>query len=271
MWDNAAAAWDEHADFVDRHTAAATERMLALAQIGPGAAVLDLACGPGGAGIAAVALVGDGGSVVLSDGAPQMVAIALRRAAGHSNVSTAVVDLAAIDLPEKSFDAAICRHGLMFLDDPEAAISSVARILRPGGHFAAATWDRREANPWLGIVLDSVGEQFGIEFPPPGVRGPFSLDDADGLAALFTAGGLEEVHVETVATPMPAASLSEWWERVPGLAGPLAQALAGMEPDVRDAIRDRALAAGAASARETAEGVEFGCSVLVAAGRRAAD
>ena len=40
---------------------------------------------------------------------------------------------------------------------------------------------------------------------------------------------------------MHAASLDEWWERVPKLAGPLATALAGMEADVRDAIGERAM------------------------------
>ena len=53
------------------------------------------------------------------------------------------------------------------------------RVLRAGGRYATMTWDRRELNPWLGLVLDAVSEQFGVPFPPPTVRGPFSLEDAD--------------------------------------------------------------------------------------------
>ncbi len=71
-----------------------------------------------------------------------------------------------------------------------------------------------------------------------------------------------------MATPMREPSLDVWWERVPELAGPLAVALAGMEADVRDAIRRRALEAGAAAARTTGEGIELDAAVLVGSGRR---
>ena len=60
-----------------------------------------------------------------------------------------------------------------------AAVREAVRVLRPGGRYAAMTWDRRKANPWLGLVLDAVGEQFGVPFPPPGIQGPFSLSDSE--------------------------------------------------------------------------------------------
>ena len=58
------------------------------------------------------------------------------------------------------------------------------------------TWDRRDLNPWLGLVLDSVGEQFGVPFPPPTVRGTFSLDTAEELGSVLSNGGLQDVAVE---------------------------------------------------------------------------
>jgi hypothetical protein len=130
------------------------------------------------------------------------------------------------------------------------------------------TWDSRSANPWLGLVLDAVGEQFGVPFPPPGIAGPFSLSDPDDLTAAFANGGLEDVHVTSVATPMPAASLAAWWERVPQLAGPLATALEAMEPEVREAIRQRAVTAAEAACRPAGDGIVLDGSVLIASGRR---
>jgi hypothetical protein len=118
------------------------------------------------------------------------------------------------------------------------------------------------------LVLDAVGEQFGVPFPPPGVAGPFSLDDPDRLRLLFADAGLEEIVVEALSTPMPASSLEAWWERVPQLAGPLAAALAGMEPEVREEIRARALARGAEVSRASEDGIELDGSVLIATGRR---
>jgi hypothetical protein len=68
---------------------------------------------------------------------------------------------------------------------------------------------------------------------------------------------------------MHAASLDEWWERVPKLAGPLAVALAGMEPDVRDAIAGRAKQAGAEAAAREDDGIVFTGSVLIGSGHKA--
>jgi hypothetical protein len=130
------------------------------------------------------------------------------------------------------------------------------------------TWGPRERNPWLGLVLDAVGEQFGVPFPPPNVRGPFSLDDPALLKSVLEEGGLVGVHVESVETPMHADSLQAWWERVPKLAGPLAIALAGMEPDVREAIAQRALSAGATASRGEGDQIVFAGSVLIGSGHR---
>jgi ubiquinone/menaquinone biosynthesis C-methylase UbiE len=268
MWNSVAAAWERNADFVDEHMAGATEALLDAARVTEGDAVLDLATGPGGAGLAASRRVGPAGRVVLADDAAEMVAVAARRADGRAGVSTAVFDQCAIDAVDGSFDAAISRHGLMFVADPAIAVREAMRVLRPAGCYAAMTWDRRGANPWLGLVLDAVGEQFGVPFPPPGIAGPFSLSAPDDLVTAFEEGGLEDVEVTSMATPMPAASLDAWWERVPQLAGPLATALEAMEPAVRDAIRQRALAAAEATARRVGDGIVLDGSVLIASGRR---
>jgi SAM-dependent methyltransferase len=197
-----------------------------------------------------------------------MMEVATERAAALPQASGAVFDLGAIDAPDASFDAVICRHGLMFAESPSEGVREAARVLRPGGRYGAITWDSRAANPWLGLILDAVGEHFGVPFPPPSVPGPFSLDDRDQLRSPLAAAGLDDVSVRAIATPMPAESLEAWWERVPQLAGPLAAALAGMEPDVRDEIRGRALRAGARVARTTEQGIELDGSVLVASGLR---
>jgi ubiquinone/menaquinone biosynthesis C-methylase UbiE len=268
IWDSVAANWEENADFVDTHMASATDQLLGATEVSSGDVVLDLACGPGGAGLAAAGLVGESGKVVLADVAPAMVEVALRRATGLSQVSGAVFDQGSIGAADASFDAVLCRHGLMFAEEPVEAVREAVRVLRPGGHYGAITWDSRAANPWLGLILDAVGEQFGVVFPPPNIAGPFSLDDRDRLLAVLQDAGLVEVAVKALVTPMPAQSLEAWWDRVPELAGPLAQALAGMEPEVREEIRARALALGAEAARPTELGIELDGSVLIASARR---
>lgn len=105
--------------------------------------MLELACGAGGLGIAAAER---GHEVVLSDVAPEMTAIAAGRASGLP-VSTLVLDLDRIDQPDGSFDAVLCREGLMFAADHAGAAREIARVLAPGGRVAIAVWAARERNP----------------------------------------------------------------------------------------------------------------------------
>ena len=100
MWNGVAPGWDANADFVDEQLSQATEALLDAAQIGTGDTVLDLAAGPGGAGLAAVRRVGPTGHVILSDVASEMVAVAARRAGGEAHVSTATFDQSVIDFAD---------------------------------------------------------------------------------------------------------------------------------------------------------------------------
>ena len=197
--------------------------------------------------------------------------MAARRATSHPQVSTAMFDQDEIYAETGHFDAVISRHGLMFAENPVATVCEAARVLRPGGGYAVMTWASRDLNPWLGVVFDAIGEQFGAPFPPPNGPGVFSLDQVGLLTSVLQGGGLEGVRVENVETPMQFSSLDAWWERVLQLAGPLAIALAGMEPTVRDAIKERALDGGAKASRRDGDEVVFGACVLIASGRTPSD
>jgi ubiquinone/menaquinone biosynthesis C-methylase UbiE len=268
MWSSVAGAWETHADYVDTRGAAVSAEMLARTEPRPGERVLELACGPGSVGREAARLVAPAGEAVLSDVVPEMTAIAADRAAadGLANVSTRVLDLEAIAEPDVSYDVVLCREGLMLVPDPARAAREIARVLRPGGRVAVAVWGPRARNPWLGLVFDVAGEQLGAPVPPPGIPPPFSLEDADRLAALLHEAGLTDVDVTEVPTPYLAASADEWWIRSAALAGPLAQRVAALLEPARDALRARMHAA--AAAYETPAGLEFPGVSLVASARR---
>lgn len=267
MWDSVSGAWEENAEFVDRHMAEPTRQFLDAVEIAAGDDVIELACGPGGAGLAAAERVGPAGSVVFADDAPGMVAAAGRRSAGLDNTSTLLCGQEDIPLADQTFDAAIIRHGLMFAEDRAAAVAEATRVLKPGGRYGAMTWGLRSDNPWLGLTLDAVGDEFGVPFPPPDVLGPFDLEDPDLLRQTLEGGGLTDVRVELISASATFDSLGTWWDLVPKLAGPLAIALEGMEPEVRNSIRDRALAAGESAAVEGPDGFGLDGSVLIASGR----
>jgi SAM-dependent methyltransferase len=269
MWAAVAPGWAAHAAYADARGAKAAETMLALTLPRPGERVLELACGPGGLGLAAAERVAPGGEVVLSDVVAEMTSIAAERAAalGLDNVTTRDLDLEQIDEPDASYDVVLCREGLMFVPDPGRAALEIKRVLRPGGRFAVAVWGPRERNPWLGVVFDAVSAQTGTPVPPPGVPGPFSLADPDRLARLFSDAALTDVVVSELAVPMRAGSFEEWWERTCTLAGPLAKLLASLSEEAARAIRARAQVA--TRAYETPAGVEFPGVTLLASGRHA--
>jgi SAM-dependent methyltransferase len=268
MWASVAPGWEHHADAQDERAAGITGWLLDRTAPAPGDRVLELACGPGGVGLAAAPLVGVDGEVVLSDVAAEMAAVAGARAAqlGLTNVRTAVRDLESIDEPDASFDVVLCREGLMFAVDPRRAASEIARVLRPGGRAGIAVWGPPEDNPWLTAVLDAVGEHLGMTLPPPGVPGPFSLSDATELAAVLADGGLSDVAVDRVAVPYGPLPVDVWWARTRDLAGPVAPILAGLPTDAQQAIEARAVDA---IAPYTTDGrVELPGLTLVAAGTR---
>jgi SAM-dependent methyltransferase len=265
MWGAVAGGWRAHADFVDERGSDLTWHMLGAVDPQPGERALELACGPGSVGIAVAPLVAE---VVISDVAPEMTAIAAERAAARdlANVQTRTLDLEAIAEADATFDVVFCREGIMLVPDPGRAAGEIRRVLRPGGRAAVSVWGPRERNPWLGIVFDVVSEQLGAPVPPPGLPGPFSLDDADRFAAVLSDAGLRNVSVREVKVPLLAGSFDEWWSRTAALAGPLAAMLAGLPDDAAAKLRERLH--DAAAPYVTASGMEFPGLVLLAVGRR---
>lgn len=241
--------------------------MIALARLAPGDRVLELACGPGGVGLAAAPRVAPG-EVVRTDVAPEMTAIAAERAArrGLANVRVRERDLERIDEPDASFDVVLCREGLMLVPEPARAAREIHRVLRPGGRVALAVRGPRARNPWLGLAFDAVGEQLGMAIPPPGAPGPFSLGDAGRLAALLEDAGLREVGVSELPAPLRAESFEEWWTRTVALAGPLAARLASLPADARRTVDERLRAAVALY--RTGGGLELPGVCLLATARR---
>ncbi len=244
LWAAVADAWEQHADFVEARGAELTRQLLVEAEPKPGKNVLELAAGAGDVSLAVAPLVAPG-EVVISDVATEMVAIAARRveARGLGNVSLRTFGAEAIDCDDATFDIVLCREGLMFAADPGLAVREITRVLRSGGRMAVAVWGPRAANPWLGLVFDAVSAQVERPLPPPGMPGPFALSDAERLAQLLSANGLDQVAVRGVPVPLTAPSFDEWWSRASALAGPLTTILAGLPKPAQSELADRLRAA----------------------------
>jgi SAM-dependent methyltransferase len=194
------------------------------------------------------------------------IAAARAKERGLDNVRTRVLDLEEIDEPDASFDVVLCREGLMFAVDPVRAAGEVRRVLRPGGRAVIAVWGPRDRNPWLGVALDAVGEQLGMPVPPPGIPGPFALEDAEELTTVLAGGGLTDVAVEELPVEMQAASVDEWWDRTTALAGPVAGLIASLDATAAHELGERVQQA--AARYEVPNGFVFPGVTLLATARR---
>jgi SAM-dependent methyltransferase len=114
------------------HSAPPLEGLLALAQPGRGERWLDAACGPGIVTRAMAPLVGE---ILGVDVTPAMVAQARREAdaLGIANVTFALGDATALELPSASRDGALARFAIHHIPVPGRLFDELARVVRPGG------------------------------------------------------------------------------------------------------------------------------------------
>jgi ubiquinone/menaquinone biosynthesis C-methylase UbiE len=175
----------------------------------PGAAVLDLGCGPGTITVDIASRV-DPGPVLGIDSAAGVLegARALARQVGAGNVTFELGDVYALEAADDSFDVVHAHQVLQHLGDPVAALREMLRVCRPGGvvaardaDYAAMTW--YPADPrldrWLEIYR-AVAKSNGAE--PDAARHLLSWARAAGATTV-----VPSASVWCYATP----GQREWW------------------------------------------------------------
>src|SRR5690242_12371817 len=156
-WNSLAPVWDERREQMSEPVAPVRDWLIERLAPREGETILDIACGTGEMTELASARVGDGGRVICTDFAQQMVEAAQRRgqAAGLSNVEYLEMDAEDMDLADSSVDGAVCRFGYMLMSDRDAALRETRRVLRDHGRLVFAIWAEPVRNPWV-LVPGSV-------------------------------------------------------------------------------------------------------------------
>lgn len=179
---NASAAEVYEAFFVPALFAQWPQRVLDAAGVRAGDAVLDVGCGTGAlARVAAERLAGSG-SVVGVDGNDGMLAVARRSPEPVTWRHGWVEDL---PFPDRAFDRVVSQFALMFFAEPEAGLTEMARVTRPGGTMAIATWAGVDQSPGYAAMIELVDELVGPE-AAAALGAPFSLGSEPALAALIS-------------------------------------------------------------------------------------
>jgi SAM-dependent methyltransferase len=235
QWQAAAPAWRRWQPVIDSWLREGTDVMLDLAEVHAGDRVLDVAAGAGGQSFAAARRVGSKGEVLATDISENLVRYLEQdaAAAGLTQVRAAVMDGEDLRVEPGRFDAVICRLGLIYLPDRNAALSGMRAALRPGGRLSAIVYSTPEANRFFSVPVSIIRRAAQLPPPLPGQPGPFSLGTADVLGHELEAAGFVDVDVRVLAAPLRLASATECVRFERESFGALHQMLAGLSADAQ--------------------------------------
>jgi SAM-dependent methyltransferase len=238
-WGEAASGWRKWWRVFEAAAQPLNERIVDLAGVKAGHAVLDVATGIGEPALTAAKRTGPKGSVVASDFAAGMLEVGRERAKelGLSNVKFVEADAETLAVEAGPFDAATCRWALMLMPDPRAACAGVRKALKPGARFAAAVWAEAENVPFIAIPQSIAAREGNFPPPPPGSPGPFVLGAPGALEKVFAGAGFEDVRAETFRVTFSYASSREFMGFISDVSGSMRKTLAEAPAEVRERVR----------------------------------
>jgi demethylmenaquinone methyltransferase/2-methoxy-6-polyprenyl-1,4-benzoquinol methylase len=190
-------------------------RRLAVAEaVRPGDRVLDACCGTGDLAIAALLVAGE---VVGVDFSEAMLERARRKAPA---IEWLEADVLALPFEDGSFDAATVGFGVRNLDDIEAGLAELRRVLRPGGRVAILEITRPRGlllpfyRLWFDVAIPLAGKLLpggsAYTYLPASVR---RFPGPEQLAALMKTAGFESVRFRLLAGGIVALHVGQVTER----------------------------------------------------------
>jgi ubiquinone/menaquinone biosynthesis C-methylase UbiE len=268
-YDNAAPGWQKWWKTIETATQEVSKRLVELAQIKPGSRVLDIATGIGEPALTAAKQVGSSGHIFAIDISPRMLSFAKERAISlglQEIVEFKEGDAETIDLPSSTFDAALCRWGLMFLPNPEVGLSKIYESLVKGGHLAAAVWASPEKVPFISVPMNIVLKE--TNSPPPRTLGPFSMSDQNNLNKLHEESGFIDIAIESVNVVSNFDSPDDFTTFTIDHGGPALQKVLAGETNERRQQIEKAISKGSEKYADSTGKVRFENEAIIIVGRK---
>ncbi|MFV2103000.1 class I SAM-dependent methyltransferase [Micromonospora sp. LOL_024] len=199
------------------------------AGIRPGDQVLDVGCGRGAVLFPAAEATGPTGHVTGIDLAPAMVTLTAGDAAraGLSQVAVLVDDAQRPDFPPRSLDAVLAGLVVFLLPDPQQALRSYARLLRPSGRLAVSTFAAQD--PAFVAAMAALAAHLPADQPRPTSPDHLFADETR-TGATMAAAGLTVTEVGEHRIESRFRDVDHWMEWLWSHAG---RALLGRVPATR--------------------------------------
>ena len=188
-------------------------KRFALSQTGlrPGQRALDVASGTGDLGAGIARQVGPSGLAVLTDINREMLSRGRDRLLDEGiarNVAFVIANAECLPFPDRTFDCVTIGFGLRNVTDKAAALSSMRRVLRPGGRLLVLEFSQPQVAglkplydaysfgllPALGRIF--AGDEASYRYLAESIR---MHPDQPALAALMREAGFEDCRWHNLA------------------------------------------------------------------------
>lgn len=235
-WNAAAQGWNDQTPQIHDWLAEATETMLDLAKVSSGSRILDVAAGAGDQSLAAARRVGPTGYVLATDISEKILDFAAANAAGAglANIDTTVMDAGQLDVPRHSFDAVICRLGLMLSIEPLKSLQGMHEALKPGGSACVVVFSVPDKNPCIRILLQTAFKHAGLPPADPFQPGSlFSLSKPGHLCGLFAEAGFTDIATTVLPATFQLPSAEAYLTFVRSSATPIIRILGALDESAR--------------------------------------
>jgi SAM-dependent methyltransferase len=126
---------------------------------------------------------------------------------------------------EGTYDAVICRFGIIFFPDIQHGVNELVRVLKPGKKIAASVWAEPAANPWASLPMGVIRAVLQLPAPLPGQPGIFRCADEGYTKSVFEEAGLKDVKEVDVTGTIRFESPESYWEFMKEVAAPVTTAL----------------------------------------------
>jgi SAM-dependent methyltransferase len=256
VWSSGGAAYER----ISRGIADAIEHAVVRLDPRPGERILDLATGTGWA---ARSLARRGAEVVGADIAADLLTTASETARREQlPIDFRLADAEALPFEDGQFDAVLSTFGVMFAGRPEAAAAELARVVRPGGRIALATW-RPDGN-----VFEMFKVMKAYMAPPPAGTpappSPFEWGRSERVSELL--GAHFDLRFERGTSMYREPDGEAAWQTFVQGYGPTRMLAASLDEERRAALQRDFVAFHAEFAEEL--GVCVPRTYLVSVGRR---
>ncbi|MBK8311422.1 MAG: class I SAM-dependent methyltransferase [Chitinophagaceae bacterium] len=201
--------------------------------------ILDIASGTGEPGLS-IATMLNGGKVIMTDIAENMLAIAKENADARNilNVETILTDVCNLPFDDKSFDSISCRFGFMFFPDMQMATNEMSRVLKPSGRIAISVWNIPEKNFWVTATMGTIEEHIDIPENPSGAPGMFRCCKPGLMKELFEKAGFKNIKEEEISSTLHCGTFVRYWSMMTEIGAPVNAALSKADNHLKEQIKN---------------------------------